>query len=82
MTTTKGTQSGSAAARTRELLSSWQIRELVEEYPLLMPVLAGYELDLCCGGEHTLAEAAELHEIDLEELLDAVSEALGGEEAE
>lgn len=37
------------------------IRELVELYPETMAVLDRYGLDLCCGGAHTVAEAAGLH---------------------
>jgi hypothetical protein len=42
------------------------IRRVVEVYPEVMPILAGYGLDLCCGGGHTIAEAARLHELDAE----------------
>ena len=46
------------------MLESEPIRRVVEVYPEIMPILAGYGLDLCCGGGHTIAEAARLHELD------------------
>ena len=40
------------------------IRDLVEQYPDTMGVLAPLGIDLCCGGGHPLGEALDLHEID------------------
>jgi iron-sulfur cluster repair protein YtfE (RIC family) len=49
-------------------ISSALIRDLVEQYPETMPVLASYGLDLCCGGGHTVAEAAALHGEDADHM--------------
>lgn len=54
-----------------EELTGTPLRVLVERYPELLPLLAGYGLDLCCGGAHTLPEAAHAHELDGDALLDA-----------
>lgn len=40
------------------------IRDLVEQYPDSMRVLAPLGIDLCCGGGHPLGEALDLHGID------------------
>jgi iron-sulfur cluster repair protein YtfE (RIC family) len=40
------------------------IRDLVEQYPDTMRILAPLGIDLCCGGGHPLGEALDLHEID------------------
>jgi regulator of cell morphogenesis and NO signaling len=40
------------------------IRDLVEQYPDTMRVLAPLGIDLCCGGGHPLGEALDLHGID------------------
>ena len=48
------------------LIETEPIRQLVELYPEVMPILAGHGLDLCCGGGHTIAEAARLHGLDAE----------------
>jgi iron-sulfur cluster repair protein YtfE (RIC family) len=51
--------------QTLEDVATQPIRVLVERYPHLMPVLARYGMDLCCGGGHTVAEAARLHGLDV-----------------
>lgn len=53
-------------ARIAELIETEPIRRVVELHPEVMPILAGHGLDLCCGGGHTIAEAARLHELDAE----------------
>jgi iron-sulfur cluster repair protein YtfE (RIC family) len=53
----------------RQAVDTSLIRDLIERYPALMPVLDAHGLDLCCGGGHTVAEAAALHGLDLEALL-------------
>ena len=53
-------------------IAAQPMRVLVEEYPRLMPLLAGYGMDLCCGGGHTVAEAARLHGLDIESLINEV----------
>jgi iron-sulfur cluster repair protein YtfE (RIC family) len=56
----------------REVSSSIRdslIRDLVEEHPEMMPVLAEHGFDLCCGGGHTVAEAASLHGVDVDDLV-------------
>jgi regulator of cell morphogenesis and NO signaling len=53
----------------RQATGTLLIRDLIERYPALMPVLDAHGLDLCCGGGHTVAEAAALHGLDLEALL-------------
>jgi iron-sulfur cluster repair protein YtfE (RIC family) len=40
------------------------IRDLVEQYPDTMRVLAPLGIDLWCGGGHPLGEALDLHGID------------------
>jgi iron-sulfur cluster repair protein YtfE (RIC family) len=62
-----------------DAIQTWEIRELVERFPTLMPVLVDFGFDLCCGGEHTLAEAANLHGLSIDEVLGAVAGALGEE---
>ena len=45
-------------------LTDLLIRDLVEQYPETMRVLAPLGIDLCCGGGHPLGEALDLHGID------------------
>ncbi len=42
------------------------IRRIVELHPEVMPILASHGLDLCCGGGHTVSEAARLHDLNEE----------------
>jgi iron-sulfur cluster repair protein YtfE (RIC family) len=46
------------------------IRTLIDANPEMMPVLAAFGLDLCCGGGHTLEDACAMHELDLATVLD------------
>jgi iron-sulfur cluster repair protein YtfE (RIC family) len=59
----------------RQATGTLLIRDLIERYPALMPVLDAHGLDLCCGGGHTVSEAAALHGLDLEALLVELDEA-------
>ncbi len=52
------------------------IRDLVERYPSLMPVLAEYGFDLCCGGGHTIPDAARLHGLNADVILKRMNDAL------
>lgn len=49
---------------TQELeqtLNTKLIRDLVEDYPEVMPILADCGIDICCGGGLTVPDAAEAH---------------------
>jgi iron-sulfur cluster repair protein YtfE (RIC family) len=59
-----------------EEIETRPMRDLVERYPNLMPLLARFGFDLCCGGGHTVPEAARLHGLEVEPLVDEVSEAI------
>jgi iron-sulfur cluster repair protein YtfE (RIC family) len=52
------------------------IRDVVERFPETMAVLADAGLDLCCGGGHTIPEAARLHGLEAEALIAAVDAAI------
>ena len=57
------------------------IRDIVDRFPKAMPVLADAGMDLCCGGGHTIPEAAKLHGVDGAALIAAVSAAIGTDAA-
>lgn len=61
-----------------EVIETEPMRVLVERYPAVMPLLSQYGFDLCCGGGHTVAEAARLHGIEVEPLLAQVAEVMRG----
>jgi iron-sulfur cluster repair protein YtfE (RIC family) len=48
------------------------IRDLVDRYPAVMPLLAELGLDLCCGGGHLLGTALELHGLPKDDVLSRV----------
>jgi iron-sulfur cluster repair protein YtfE (RIC family) len=60
----------------RETIETQPIRVLVEDYPAVMPVLGQYGMDLCCGGGHTVPEAAHLHDLDLDMLVRQMAAAI------
>jgi iron-sulfur cluster repair protein YtfE (RIC family) len=61
-------------AELEEEIQTGLIRDLVEKYPNLMEVLSPYGFDLCCGGGHSIPEAARLHGLDAGEILARVKD--------
>lgn len=55
------------------------IRELIELFPATMAILAAHGMDLCCGGGHTVAEAARLHGLDADALVEQLVAAVRAE---
>jgi regulator of cell morphogenesis and NO signaling len=53
-----------------------KISDLYRGYPAALPVLAKYRIDLCCGGRHSLEEVARKRDLDLEQLLKDLEEAV------
>ena len=51
------------------------VRDLLERMPEIRPVLAAYDIDTCCGGEHPLAEACRARGVALEEVLAEIGNA-------
>ena len=51
------------------------VNATVERFPATLPVLARHGIDLCCGGDKTLAFVAQAHGIDLQALLRELAEA-------
>jgi iron-sulfur cluster repair protein YtfE (RIC family) len=56
----------------RAELARTTLHEIVSRRPGAREVLLGFGLDLCCGGELPLEEAARLHGLDLGEILEAL----------
>jgi iron-sulfur cluster repair protein YtfE (RIC family) len=56
--------------------SQLKVADFYRLYPEVLPVLAKYKIDLCCGGRHSLEEVARKHGIDLGQLLRELEEAL------
>jgi regulator of cell morphogenesis and NO signaling len=59
-----------------DIVTTLTIREIVDRFPDTMPVLARAGIDLCCGGAHTIAEAAALHGLDAATLMADVAAAI------
>lgn len=57
-------------------LATMEIRQVVEDYPLTMRVFDEYGMDMCCGGAHTVKEAAWLHNIDAMPLINRLIEVI------
>ena len=51
------------------ITSEMKVREIVRNWPETMRVFRSYNLNLHCGGIHSLAFAAEKHGFDLETFL-------------
>ena len=52
------------------------VNEVAERHPAMREILARHGLDLCCGGVHPLAMAAQAHGVDPEALLQELNAAL------
>lgn len=65
-----------STARIADVLQTELIRDLVERYPSVMPVLSSYGMDLCCGGGHTVPDAARLHGLDVDAVIAEVARAI------
>lgn len=63
---------GSTVPADEAALPELTLHEIVRRLPGSRDVLLGHGLDLCCGGELPLREAARLHGLDLEALLEAL----------
>lgn len=51
------------------------VHEVVRRIPGAREVFLRFGIDTCCGGELPVDEAASLHEVELERLLEALEEA-------
>ena len=45
------------------------VNDIAREWPAALPLLEAKGIDACCGGAHTIAEAAAAHEVPLAPLL-------------
>lgn len=45
------------------------VNDIAREWPEALPVLAARGIDTCCGGAHTIAEAATAHGVAIDDLL-------------
>lgn len=61
-------------------LESLTLNEIVQRWPVAADILEAHGLDLCCGGERTLADAAKEHNLPLEPLLERLQAAGAGAE--
>lgn len=55
-----------------------RVGEIVQKWPKTMRVFAHHNLDLCCGGAHSLEYAAKQHHLDLDKLIADLDEAIRG----
>jgi regulator of cell morphogenesis and NO signaling len=66
-----------ASGAAIQAIETEPIRVLVERYPAIMPILNNYGMDLCCGGGHTVAEAATAHGLNVDTVIAEVLAAIG-----
>ena len=50
------------------------VNEAIARWPALLTVLSAYGIDACCGGALPIGEAARKHRVDLDELIQSLSE--------
>ena len=53
------------------------LNEVIKKYPATMGVFNRFNIDSCCGGARTVADAARADGADLEAFLKALREAAG-----
>lgn len=69
-----------AAVPDAVTIAGMQIRQVVDAYPLTMRVFDEYGMDMCCGGAHTVKEAAWLHNVDAMPLINRIIEVIQQEQ--
>ncbi len=52
--------------------SSWSVDEITARFPQTMPVFSRFGIDMCCGGDVSLAAAADRDGADLTQLMEAL----------
>jgi iron-sulfur cluster repair protein YtfE (RIC family) len=57
-------------------VANQRIRGVVDRYPEVMPLLARHGINLCCGGEHTIAEAVRLHALNPDTIVTQIEDAV------
>lgn len=55
------------------------VHDAVGSIPGARAVFERFGIDTCCGGELPLTEAAEMHDVELRRLLDALEDAVEGD---
>ena len=53
--------------------STWSVNDVLRCFPCSLDVLNRYGIDTCCGGAETLEEAAQHIQVDVREIIDALS---------
>ena len=61
---------------TAKITEKMVVRDLVVKHPGLRMVMERLGVDYCCGGQHTLKEAAAEKGVDLKKVLDGLNAAL------
>ncbi len=57
------------------ITAATRVGEVYERHPATAPVLARYNVDLCCGGELTLSVVAQANDVGVEEFVESLQEA-------
>jgi hypothetical protein len=55
------------------------VKDLLEQMPEIRPVLAAFDIDTCCGGQHPLNEACRARGVALEDVLTEIGNAVPGD---
>lgn len=55
---------------------SWTVNEVIAKYPETMPVLNAFGIDTCCGGDESLAAAANEAGLEADRLVAALHRAI------
>lgn len=61
---------------SEQINESMTVNDVIRRYPKTQQVMDRYHVDYCCGGFHTLAEAAKEGGFDLNAFLDDLRKAL------
>jgi regulator of cell morphogenesis and NO signaling len=56
----------------------WCVNTTLMRYPETLAVFRRFKVDTCCGGAETLTEAARVAEVEVNTLMDALSDAVAG----
>ncbi len=65
--------------QTMTITPETTVNEAAAQFPATLRVFGARGIDSCCGGAKPIAEVAERHGLDLDELLAELREAAAGE---
>lgn len=66
---------GDCSKEMNNITKDMSINQIIRDYPKAMPILNRHNIDMCCGGVHTLDEVCKIKKLNLTTLLKELNQA-------